>query len=71
MKIIDDSRVKLLVGIHHHIGMVARVKDIKSNGDCTIVLGPEKILSNISQIDTNADNEKNSIKQGFTSIIIK
>lgn len=71
MKITEESRVKILTGIHHHIGMTARVKDIKSNGECTIVLGPEKIPSNISEIDTNPDNEENSVNQGFTSIIVK
>jgi len=71
MKINDDARVKILSGFHFQIGMIARVKDIKSNGDCTLVLGPERIPSNISNIDTNTDNEKNSVNQGFTSIIVK
>jgi hypothetical protein len=71
MKIIDETRVKILSGTYHHIGMIARVREVKSNGDCVIVLGPERTPSNISQIDTNPDNEQNSVKQGFIAIVVK
>lgn len=71
MKITEDSRIKILSGTHYHIGMIARVKDIKPDGECTIVLGPDKFSLNISQIDTNSDNAENSVKQGFSAIIVK
>ena len=72
MKIIEDTRIKILSGTSYHIGMIGRVKDIKPNGDCTVTVGPEKIETNISSIDTNWEHtDKQSSNSGFTMIVLK